>query len=41
MPIVGQSQDRGWWLVESPYGDGWVSKLYVLVSGDASGVPVQ
>jgi uncharacterized protein YgiM (DUF1202 family) len=41
MSIVGQSQDRGWWLVESPYGNGWVSKLYVLVSGDASGVPVQ
>jgi N-acetylmuramoyl-L-alanine amidase len=41
MPIVGQSKDRGWWLVESPYGNGWVSKLYVLVNGDASGVPVQ
>jgi uncharacterized protein YgiM (DUF1202 family) len=41
MPIIGQSKDRGWWLVESPFGNGWVSKLYVLVNGNASAVPVQ
>ncbi|MBI5960074.1 MAG: SH3 domain-containing protein [Chloroflexi bacterium] len=41
MAIVGQSADRGWWLVESPFGRGWVSKLYVLVEGNTSGVPVQ
>jgi uncharacterized protein YraI len=41
MPIVGQSADRGWWLVESPVGRGWVSKLYVIAEGDTSGVPVQ
>lgn len=40
MPIVGQSVDHGWWLVESPYGRGWVSKLYVLTEGDTSAVPV-
>lgn len=40
MPIVGQSVDRGWWKVESPYGPGWVSKLYVLVGGNVASVPV-
>jgi len=40
MPIIGQSQDRGWWFVESPFGNGWVTKLYILVDGNASGVPV-
>ena len=41
MPIVGQSADRGWWMVDSEFGTGWVSKLYVLVNGDASNVPVR
>lgn len=40
MPIIGQSPDRGWWLVESPYGNGWVSKLYVVTNGSTSNVPV-
>jgi len=40
MAIIGQSQDRGWWYVESPFGNGWVSKLYILVDGSTSGVPV-
>ncbi len=40
MPIIGQSPDRRWWKVDSPYGAGWVNKNYVLVEGDASGVPV-
>lgn len=41
MPILGQSPDHGWWLVDSPFGEGWVSKLYVITSGDTSGVPVK
>ncbi len=41
MEIVAQSQDHGWWLVESPFGRGWVSKLYVLVDGNISAIPVQ
>lgn len=40
MPIIGQSLDHGWWLVESPYGNGWVSKLYVIPEGPTSGIPV-
>ncbi len=40
MPIIGQSPDRRWWKVDSPFGAGWVNKNYVLVEGDASGVPV-
>ena len=40
MPIIGQSPDRGWWLVQSPFGNGWVSKLHILVEGDAANVPV-
>jgi len=40
MPIIGQSTDHGWWLVESPYGNGWVSKLYVMTEGSTGGIPV-
>jgi uncharacterized protein YgiM (DUF1202 family) len=40
MPIIGQSPDRGWWYVQSPYGNGYVSKLYVIAEGDTSGIPV-
>ena len=40
MPIIGQSPDRGWWLVQSPFGNGWVSKLHILVEGNATNVPV-
>jgi uncharacterized protein YgiM (DUF1202 family) len=40
MPIIGQSTDHGWWQVESPYGNGWVSKLYVLTEGNTTGIPV-
>lgn len=40
MPIIGQSPDRGWWCVQSPFGSGWVSKLYILVEGDTTNVPV-
>jgi uncharacterized protein YraI len=40
MPIIGQSADRRWWQVESPFGIGWVNKNYIRVEGDASNVPV-
>jgi uncharacterized protein YraI len=40
MPILGQSADLGWWLVQSPFGNGWVSKAYVIAKGDLSQVPV-
>lgn len=40
MPIIGQSVDRGWWQVQSEFGVGWVSKLYVLVDGDISNIGV-
>lgn len=40
IPIIGQSPDRGWWYVESPFGNGYVSKLYVIAEGNTSGVPV-
>lgn len=40
MPIVGQSVDRRWWQVQSPFGLGWVNKNYIRVEGDASNVPV-
>lgn len=41
MDILGQSPDHGWWMVDSPFGIGWVSKLLVVVDGDISDVPVQ
>lgn len=40
MPIIGQSVDRGWWMVQSPHGNGWVSKLYVIAEGNIASVPV-
>lgn len=40
MVIIGQSADRGWWLVESPFGQGWVSKAFVVVRGNAGAVPI-
>lgn len=40
MSIIGQSADRRWWKVDSPFGAGWVNKKYVLVEGNASSVPV-
>jgi uncharacterized protein YgiM (DUF1202 family) len=40
MPIIGQSPDRGWWLVESPFGNGWISKAFVIPEGNTTGVPV-
>ena len=40
LPIIGQSADRGWWKVQSDYGEGWVSKRYVVTTGSTSGVPV-
>jgi N-acetylmuramoyl-L-alanine amidase len=40
LPIIGQSPDRGWWYVQSSFGNGYVSKLYVIAEGNTSGVPV-
>ena len=40
LSIIGQSPDRGWWLVHSAYGDGWISKAFSYTTGDTSGVPV-
>lgn len=40
MSIVGQSLDRRWWQVDSPFGLGWVNKNYVYVEGNVSNVPV-
>jgi uncharacterized protein YgiM (DUF1202 family) len=40
MTIKGQSPDHGWWYVDSAFGLGYVSKLYVLTDGNTSNVPV-
>lgn len=40
MPIIGNSADLRWWQVSSPFGVGWVNKAYIVVEGDASGVPI-
>ncbi|MCB9435559.1 MAG: SH3 domain-containing protein [Anaerolineales bacterium] len=40
MSIVGNSPDLRWWQVSSPFGLGWVNKAYIIVEGDASGVPI-
>src|SRR5262249_28630345 len=40
LPILGQSQDHGWWFVDSKFGKGWVSKLFTLATGAVSSVPV-
>jgi N-acetylmuramoyl-L-alanine amidase len=36
LPIIGQSPDHGWWLVESPYGEGYVTKALVTTEGNTS-----
>lgn len=40
LTILGQSADGMWWYVNSPLGKGWVSKLYVLITGKIPNVPV-
>lgn len=40
LPIIGQSADGGWWLVQSDFGNGWVSKGYVIPEGNTANVPV-
>jgi uncharacterized protein YraI len=39
-PILGQSKDRQWWLIETPNGEGWVLKQLGQSSGDVANVPV-
>jgi uncharacterized protein YgiM (DUF1202 family) len=40
LAIIGQSRDRGWWLVESPLGRGWVNKEFGQATGAVNSVPV-
>jgi uncharacterized protein YgiM (DUF1202 family) len=40
LPIIGQSPDRGWWYVQSSFGDGWISKAFAYTTGNTSGVPI-
>lgn len=40
LPIIGQSPDRGWWFVQSPFGNGWISKAFCYTTGSTSAVPV-
>jgi N-acetylmuramoyl-L-alanine amidase len=39
-PILGQSKDRQWWLIETQFGEGWVLKQLGQSSGDIANVPV-
>lgn len=40
LPIIGQSPDRGWWFVQSSFGNGWISKAFAYTTGNTSGIPV-
>lgn len=40
LPVVGRTQDRSWWEVDTQYGVGWVSNEFVLTQGDFRNVPV-
>jgi uncharacterized protein YgiM (DUF1202 family) len=40
LAIIGQSRDRGWWLVESALGRGWVNKEFGEATGAINSVPV-
>lgn len=38
--LLGQSRDRGWWYVSSPFGEGWLSKQTVRTRGGTNLVPI-
>lgn len=40
LTIIGQSPDRGWWYVESPFGPGWVTKRYIRATAAANNTPI-
>lgn len=40
LPIVGSSADRQWFNVQTPFGPGWVSDLYVLTRNEFGSAPV-
>ncbi len=38
--IIGQSRDRLWWYIDTPFGKGWINKQLGQSSGAISSVPV-
>jgi uncharacterized protein YraI len=40
LTILGQSQDRGWWFVDTASGKGWINKQLGQAIGSVSTVPV-
>jgi uncharacterized protein YraI len=40
VPVVGRTQSRDWWQIDSEFGIGWVSNEFVLTQGDFRNVPV-
>ena len=40
LPIIGQSTDLGWWQVDSPFGQGWVTKLHIIPEGDTTAISI-
>ena len=37
--IIGRTRDWSWWLLETPLGNGWANRIYVIVRGSTSNVP--
>lgn len=40
LPVVGRTEDRSWWQVQTQFGVGWVINDHVLTQGNFSGVPI-
>lgn len=40
LPVIGRTEDRSWWEVQTQFGAGWVNNEYVLTQGNFRGVPV-
>lgn len=40
LPVTGRNAGTTWWRVDSPFGVGWVSSLYVVFRGNIDAVPV-
>jgi uncharacterized protein YraI len=39
LPIIGASADRSWFNVETPFGPGWVSDLFVVTQNEFGSAP--
>lgn len=40
LPVVGIASDRVWYLVQGPFGQGWVNSEFTLFRGNINSVPI-